>query len=111
MGLHFKISQRDTPHPPCDEWYLKQSSVYFFCLLGDLLLVKCIECQHEGARVVNVQFPLWDTHFVYSIFRFCLLETSCEQDDLFPHSAGLKVNGKLCQLPVSFGKQYNGPIT
>ncbi|CAB4032706.1 Hypothetical predicted protein, partial [Paramuricea clavata] len=31
--------------------------------------------------------------------RFCLLETSCEQDDLYPHSAGLKVNGKLCQLP------------
>ena len=37
----------------------------------------------------------------FFICRFCLLETSCEQDDLYPHSASLKVNGKPCQLPVS----------
>jgi E3 SUMO-protein ligase PIAS1/E3 SUMO-protein ligase PIAS2 len=31
--------------------------------------------------------------------RFCLLETSCEQEDVFPPGAAVKVNGKLCPLP------------
>ncbi|KAK9501102.1 hypothetical protein O3M35_002213 [Rhynocoris fuscipes] len=31
--------------------------------------------------------------------RFCLLETSCEQEDLFPPGIVVKVNGKLCPLP------------
>ncbi|XP_037562910.1 E3 SUMO-protein ligase PIAS2 isoform X1 [Dermacentor silvarum] len=31
--------------------------------------------------------------------RFCLLETSCEQDDNYPPSMCVKVNGKVCQLP------------
>uniref|UniRef100_T1JE32 Protein inhibitor of activated STAT n=1 Tax=Strigamia maritima TaxID=126957 RepID=T1JE32_STRMM len=31
--------------------------------------------------------------------RFCLLETSCEQDDNFPPSICIKVNSKLTQLP------------
>jgi len=31
--------------------------------------------------------------------RFSLLETSCEQDDNFPPSICVKVNGKLCPLP------------
>lgn len=33
--------------------------------------------------------------------RFCLQETSCEQEDCFPPSIAVKVNGKLCPLPVS----------
>lgn len=33
--------------------------------------------------------------------RFCLLETSCEQEDIFPPGLVVKVNGKLCPLPVS----------
>jgi PINIT domain len=33
--------------------------------------------------------------------RFCLLETSCEQEDYFPPNVVVKVNSKLCQLPVS----------
>lgn len=36
--------------------------------------------------------------------RFCLQETSCEQEDYFPPSINVKVNGKLCPLPVS---QFN----
>lgn len=32
--------------------------------------------------------------------RFCLLETTCEQEDYFPPNVQLKVNGKMCQLPV-----------
>ncbi|KAF4521243.1 hypothetical protein B566_EDAN008444 [Ephemera danica] len=31
--------------------------------------------------------------------RFCLLETSCEQDDYFPPSVSVKVNSKVLQLP------------
>ncbi|KAL6447958.1 hypothetical protein ACFW04_000188 [Cataglyphis niger] len=31
--------------------------------------------------------------------RFCLQETSCEQEDYFPPNIGVKVNGKLCPLP------------
>lgn len=34
--------------------------------------------------------------------RFCLLETTCEQEDCFPPSVVVKVNNKLCPLPVSF---------
>ncbi|KAF7988687.1 hypothetical protein HCN44_001260 [Aphidius gifuensis] len=31
--------------------------------------------------------------------RFCLQETSCEQEDYFPPSVAVKVNGKPCPLP------------
>ncbi|KAK3911103.1 E3 SUMO-protein ligase PIAS2 [Frankliniella fusca] len=31
--------------------------------------------------------------------RFCLLETSCDQDDCFPSGIQVKVNGKQCSLP------------
>ncbi|CAM6031494.1 unnamed protein product, partial [Sphagnum compactum] len=31
--------------------------------------------------------------------RFCLLETSCEQEDNFPPSICVKVNSKMCPLP------------
>lgn len=31
--------------------------------------------------------------------RFCLQETSCEQEDYFPPNIGVKVNGKVCPLP------------
>lgn len=34
--------------------------------------------------------------------RFCLLETTCEQEDLFPPNVVVKVNNKVCQLPVCF---------
>ncbi|XP_051171232.1 E3 SUMO-protein ligase PIAS1 isoform X2 [Leptopilina boulardi] len=31
--------------------------------------------------------------------RFCLQETSCEQEDNFPPNIAVKVNGKICPLP------------
>lgn len=34
--------------------------------------------------------------------RFCQLETTCEQEDFFPPNVVVKVNNKLCPLPVSF---------
>ncbi|XP_034246203.1 E3 SUMO-protein ligase PIAS3 isoform X2 [Thrips palmi] len=36
---------------------------------------------------------------VQAQMRFCLLETSCDQDDCFPPSILVKVNGKQCSLP------------
>lgn len=33
--------------------------------------------------------------------RFCLLETTCPQEDCFPPQVIVKVNNKLCPLPVS----------
>ena len=47
---------------------------------------------------------LWNVQIVHAIFcayRFCLLETSCEQDDNFPPSICVRVNSKMAQLPVS----------
>uniref|UniRef100_A0A182U1F6 Protein inhibitor of activated STAT n=1 Tax=Anopheles melas TaxID=34690 RepID=A0A182U1F6_9DIPT len=38
-------------------------------------------------------------HNVQVQLRFCLLETTCEQDDHFPPNIVLKVNNKLCPLP------------
>ena len=35
------------------------------------------------------------------VFRFCLSETSCPQEDNYPNSLCIKVNGKLFPLPVS----------
>lgn len=40
-------------------------------------------------------------HVVQVQLRFCLLETSCEQEDYFPPNVVVKVNSKLQQLPVS----------
>lgn len=34
--------------------------------------------------------------------RFCLLETTCEQEDYFPPNVSVKVNNKPCPLPVRF---------
>lgn len=45
--------------------------------------------------------------------RFCLSETSCPQEDHFPPSLCVKVNGKPCNLPVgsapALSTTYNTP--
>ncbi|RWS23058.1 E3 SUMO-protein ligase PIAS2-like protein [Leptotrombidium deliense] len=38
-------------------------------------------------------------HVVQIQMRFCLMETSCEQEDNFPPSICVKVNSKMCSLP------------
>ncbi|XP_028411352.1 E3 SUMO-protein ligase PIAS2-like [Dendronephthya gigantea] len=53
--------------------------------------------------------PMSNSEFNVQIqLRFCLLETSCEQDDLYPHSATLKVNGKMCGLPGFIPRDNKG---
>lgn len=41
-------------------------------------------------------------HVIQVQLRFCLLETSCEQEDYFPPNIIVKVNNKVCALPVCF---------
>ncbi|PZC83100.1 E3 SUMO-protein ligase PIAS3 isoform X1 [Helicoverpa armigera] len=38
-------------------------------------------------------------YVIQAQLRFCLLETSCEQEDHFPPSVNVKVNNKMCPLP------------
>ncbi|XP_052743660.1 E3 SUMO-protein ligase PIAS3 isoform X3 [Bicyclus anynana] len=38
-------------------------------------------------------------YVIQAQLRFCLLETSCEQEDYFPPSVNVKVNNKMCPLP------------
>lgn len=49
-------------------------------------------------------------HVVQVQLRFCLLETSCEQEDYFPPNVVVKVNNKLQQLPVSSPTTFTIPI-
>lgn len=39
--------------------------------------------------------------FSFCGYRLCLAETSCPQEDNYPNSLCIKVNGKLFPLPVS----------
>lgn len=46
-------------------------------------------------------------HIIQVQLRFCMLETTCEQDDYFPPNVVVKVNNKMCPLPVSiFSIEY-----
>ncbi|XP_027056559.1 E3 SUMO-protein ligase PIAS2-like [Pocillopora damicornis] len=43
--------------------------------------------------------------------RFCLFETSCVQEDNFPSSLCVKVNGKMCQINTGHTSQNCNPNT
>lgn len=46
-------------------------------------------------------------HIIQVQLRFCLLETSSDQEDYFPPNVIVKVNNKLCPLPVSIRIEPN----
>lgn len=48
-------------------------------------------------------------HAIQVQLRFCLVETSCDQEDCFPPNVNVKVNNKLCQLPVSIQRPLQPP--
>uniref|UniRef100_A0A8C0FFC4 Protein inhibitor of activated STAT 3 n=1 Tax=Bubo bubo TaxID=30461 RepID=A0A8C0FFC4_BUBBB len=48
------------------------------------------------------------SRFSLLLFRFCLCETSCPQEDYFPPNLFVKVNGKLCPLPGYLPPTKNG---
>ncbi|CAO1339167.1 unnamed protein product [Diamesa serratosioi] len=47
----------------------------------------------------DIRNPAKAEYIIQVQLRFCLLETSCEQDDYFPPNVQIKVNGKICPLP------------
>lgn len=47
----------------------------------------------------DIRNPTKVEHVIQVQLRFCLLETSCEQEDYFPPNIVVKVNNKLCTLP------------
>ncbi|CAB3251182.1 unnamed protein product [Arctia plantaginis] len=51
----------------------------------------------SGKDIVGASNKL--DYVIQAQLRFCLLETSCEQEDHFPPSVNVKVNNKMCPLP------------
>ncbi|KAG5667878.1 hypothetical protein PVAND_015844 [Polypedilum vanderplanki] len=47
----------------------------------------------------DIRNPAKPEYLIQVQLRFCLLETTSEQEDCFPPNVQVKVNGKLCQLP------------
>lgn len=47
----------------------------------------------------DIRNPQKPEYLIQVQIRFCLLETTSEQEDNFPPNVTVKVNGKLCQLP------------
>lgn len=74
----------------------QQEGTYYFHLTPqqatDIAMNRDLRNQSKPEYLIQVQL------------RFCLLETTCEQEDYFPPNVQLKVNGKMCQLPVSWEK-------
>ncbi|NXY76033.1 PIAS2 ligase, partial [Glareola pratincola] len=117
---HFEMQQPSTPIPPVHPdvqlkslpFYdvldvlikptsLVQSSIqrfqekfFIFALTPQQVREICISRDFlpGGRRDYTVQVQL----------RLCLAETSCPQEDNYPNSLCIKVNGKLFPLPVSF---------
>lgn len=71
----------------------QQEGTYYFHLTPqqatDIAMNRDLRNQSKPEYLIQVQL------------RFCLLETTCEQEDYFPPNVQLKVNGKMCALPVS----------
>lgn len=61
----------------------------------------CLTPQQASDIAMNrdIRNPAKMEHIIQVQLRFCLLETSCEQEDYFPPNVTVKVNGKICQLP------------
>ncbi|KAM4746043.1 E3 SUMO-protein ligase PIAS2 isoform 2-T2 [Anableps anableps] len=77
-----------------------QEKYFIFALTPQQVREVCISRDFlpGGRRDYMVQIQL----------RFCLAETSCPQDDNFPNSLSIKVNGKLFPLPGFAPPPKNG---
>jgi hypothetical protein len=58
----------------------------------------------------DIRNPAKPEYLIQVQLRFCLLETTSEQEDCFPPNVQVKVNGKLCQLPVSVVDLFIGDL-
>ena len=81
----------------------QQEGTYYFHLTPqqatDIAMNRDLRNQSKPEYLIQVQL------------RFCLLETTCEQEDYFPPNVQVKVNGKMCQLPVSFMEKFIRHLT
>lgn len=103
-------------YPNCPDVRLK--NLAFYDVLGTLLRPSTL-LPSSSLRSQEISFPLHltpsqvseiisqrdyrnDNETVIQVqLRFCLMETSCEQDDYFPPGIQVRVNNKPVTLPVS----------
>ncbi|GLH04161.1 Uncharacterized protein GBIM_09933 [Gryllus bimaculatus] len=97
---------------------VKLKRLPFFDLLGELLKPSTLAPQgsqslQEGGFVFHLTpqqatdigtsrelRPGCKMEYVIQVqMRFCLIESSCEQEDCYPQGIAVKVNGKVCPLP------------
>ncbi|XP_071516827.1 E3 SUMO-protein ligase PIAS4-like isoform X8 [Panulirus ornatus] len=57
---------------------------------------------HQANKIANSRDlrPGKQDYSVQVQMRFCLLETTCEQEDNFPPNIAVKINEKMCPLPT-----------
>ncbi|XP_071845982.1 E3 SUMO-protein ligase PIAS2-like isoform X3 [Apostichopus japonicus] len=59
-------------------------------------------------QIIDSKHPQTMNYVVQVQLRFCLSETSCEQEDRIPTSVTVKVNGKICSLPPCYPQNKPG---
>jgi len=74
---------------PCGKAKFQEQTFTFVLQPSEATAVSSSQYKNENKLMYRTQIQM----------RFSLLETSCEQDDNFPISLCVKVNGKLCPLP------------
>ncbi|ROT75303.1 protein inhibitor of activated STAT, partial [Penaeus vannamei] len=97
---------------------VKLKKLPFYDILGELLKPSSLAPQGSGRyqestfsfsltpqqanRIANSRDlrPGRQDYSVQVQMRFCLLETTCEQEDNFPPNIAVKINEKMCPLPT-----------
>ncbi|XP_050723980.1 E3 SUMO-protein ligase PIAS2-like isoform X3 [Eriocheir sinensis] len=97
---------------------VKLKKLPFYDILGELLKPSSLAPQnsgryqestfafsltpHQANKIANSRDlrPGKQDYSVQVQMRFCLLETTCEQEDNFPPNIAVKINEKMCPLPT-----------
>ncbi|XP_063876319.1 E3 SUMO-protein ligase PIAS2-like isoform X9 [Scylla paramamosain] len=97
---------------------VKLKKLPFYDILGELLKPSSLAPQnsgryqestfafsltpHQANKIANSRDlrPGKQDYTVQVQMRFCLLETTCEQEDNFPPNIAVKINDKMCPLPT-----------
>ncbi|NXR22572.1 PIAS2 ligase, partial [Cinclus mexicanus] len=82
-----------------------QEKYFIFALtpqqVREICISRCLWGHMNVVTLENYAFSLWG-------YRLCLAETSCPQEDNYPNSLCIKVNGKLFPLPGYAPPPKNG---
>ncbi|XP_076052036.1 E3 SUMO-protein ligase Su(var)2-10 isoform X6 [Oratosquilla oratoria] len=97
---------------------VKLKNLPFYDVLGELLKPSTLAAPQGSGRYQESSFtfsltpqqankiansrdlrPGRQDYTIQVQMRFCLLETTCEQDDNFPPNIAVKINDKMCPLP------------